>query len=149
MKRKILIGITMIMLLAIAVPWAAAATDAQTPAAQAPTVQAPAPTPPSGPYTLNDQQKKEVQPIYDKILDARKQLIQKYVDYGKITKEQADYYTKRMEDMQKYRMDNGFGPGMGRGCGGYGGGWGGYGWNAPQANPQATPQSATASGSQV
>ena len=146
MKNRFLIGIAMIMLLAIAVPWANAATDTQAPAAQAPSVQAPAPATPSGPYTLNDQQKKEVQPIYNKILDARKQLIQKYVDYGKITKDQADYYTKRMEDMQKYREENGFGPGMG--CGGFGGG-GRWGWNAPQTAPQATPQSATSSGNQV
>jgi hypothetical protein len=137
LKRKTIIGIALVLILAIAVPFATAATDDKASGtSQAPAIQ--------GPYTLTDEQKKEVQAIYDKILEANKQLVQKYADFGKITKEQADYMIKRMEEKQKneqkFVIENGFGPGFGPGFrGGHKRGFGGGRgcWGAPQTAPQS------------
>ncbi len=135
MKRKTIIGIALVLILAIAVPFATAATDNNSSGtSQAPAIQ--------GPYTLTDEQKKEVQAIHDKIFEANKQLVQKYADFGKITKEQADYMIKRMEEQQKNKqsmIENGFGPGFGGGHKrGFGGGRGC--WGAPQTT---TPSDTT------
>ncbi|MDT8900012.1 YckD family protein [Anaeroselena agilis] len=79
---------------------------------------APAQTPPFGQQrqaiTLTDDQKKELAPLYDQLFETRKAIMQKYVDFGYMTQEQADQRIAWMKD----RMSQGYGPGMmGRGFG--------------------------------
>ncbi|MDR7867547.1 MAG: YckD family protein [Sporomusaceae bacterium] len=79
---------------------------------------APAQNPPPGPQrqaiTLTDDQKKELAPLYDKMFETRKEIMQKYVDFGYMTQEQADQRAAWMKE----RMSQGYGPGMmGKGFG--------------------------------
>ncbi len=76
--------------------------------------------PPPGPrqaITLTDDQKKELAPLYEQMFEVRKQIMQKYVDFGYLTQEQADQRAAWMKE----RMSQGYGPGMmGRGHHGFG-----------------------------
>lgn len=68
--------------------------------------------------TLTDDQKNELAPIYDKMLDVQKELLQKYVSFGYLTQEQADQRFAWMKERMAWHQQNGFGPGMmGRGPG--------------------------------
>ena len=71
------------------------------------------------PITLTDAQKQELAPLYDKMLETHKQLLQKYVEYGKLTQEQADQRLALMKDhMQNCSQNGGCGmmdQGMGHG----------------------------------
>ncbi len=88
---------------------------------------APGQNPPLGPQrqaiTLTDEQKKELAPLYEKMFETRKAIMQKYVDFGYMTQEQADQRAAWMKE----RMSQGYGPGMmGKGFGrgpGFGQGW--------------------------
>ena len=73
--------------------------------------------------TLTDQQKADLNDSFHKMMDLRKESINTMVANGAITKEQGDAAIKRIDDMIKYRKDNGFVGGYGgyRGYGGYGG----------------------------
>jgi len=95
MKRKLIIGLVAVLTLAFAVPTAFAA--------------------------ITDQQKQEIDALYKQMFELRKQIIQKYVDGGEITKEQGDTLKKNIDKAYEYRKKNGtgFGPGAG-GCGGPG-----------------------------
>lgn len=66
---------------------------------------------------LTTDQAKEVETLHQQMLDLRKQVVQKYVEYGQITPEQAKAVTDRMEAGFKARQEAGFAncvPGQGR-----------------------------------
>ncbi|MBP2655770.1 MAG: hypothetical protein H6Q73_3339 [Firmicutes bacterium] len=75
--------------------------------------------------TLTDQQKQDLAPLYSQMLETKKQIIQKYVEFGYLTQEQADQriarMTERMNRMQEHglMMGGDFG-GKGRGHHGHG-----------------------------
>ncbi|GAW31308.1 hypothetical protein JDF658_10730 [Carboxydocella sp. JDF658] len=106
MKKKWLALVAAVLLVAFAVPAFAAITDAQ---------------------------KKEILDLQKQIVELRKKMIDKYVEAGQLTPEQGKLMKDRMDQMEKYREQNGIlpGPGMmqGGGCGGFGfganGGFGG------------------------
>jgi len=93
MNKKILAGVLALFILVFAAPAAFAA--------------------------ITDAQQKEINDLNKQIFELRKQVIDKYAAAGEITKEQADLAKKRIDDMAKYRAENGaaFGPGA---CGGPG-----------------------------
>jgi hypothetical protein len=110
MKKPLLIAVVSLLVLAFAVAMVSAAT---------PTTNIP-------PFARNqanltDAQKQELAPLFNQMNDlskqmveVRKQVIQKQVEFGNLTQEQAD---QRIAWMQE-RMEQGFGPGMmGRGPG--------------------------------
>lgn len=83
---------------------------------------------------LSDSQKDQINNLYDQMANLRKQLVQKYVDAGEITKDEAAQIEKNIDNATKYQKENSGQPGYGAGygCGGYGGygmmgGYGGYG----------------------
>ncbi|MDT3699821.1 MAG: YckD family protein [Thermincola sp.] len=106
MKNNIIIGaLCAVLLMALAIPAFAAATDAQ---------------------------KKEIADIFSQMAELRKQMLDKYVDAGVITKEQAELGKKNIDQAVKNRAENPdlIGPGYGCGGAGIGGGaeiGGGYG----------------------
>lgn len=76
---------------------------------------------------LTDDQKQEMVKMQQQMLEIRKQMLAKQVEWGRMTKEQATERTAWMENRMKTAIENGYvcgGPG-GRGPG-YGGrsGWG-------------------------
>lgn len=74
--------------------------------------------------TLSDTQKGQINDLYDQIANLRKQVVQKYVDSGVLTKDQGDQALKNIDNATKYQKDNsdnpGYGPGSGCGGGGFG-----------------------------
>lgn len=106
---------------------------------------APPQTPPGprGPQgqavTLTDAQKQELAPLHDKMFETRKQIMQKYVDWGYVTQEQADQRAAWMKERHDRMVKDGFGPGMGRGPGMMGGkgpgGGRGQCWQQQQQTP--------------
>ncbi len=112
MKKTIALTVVGLLVLAIAVSVVSAAATA-TPTGN---------FPPWSPYQkLTDAQKQELAPLFNQMNDLRKQLfevqkkvIQKQVEFGNLTQEQAD---QRIAWMQQ-RQESGFGSGMmGRGPG--------------------------------
>lgn len=134
MKKIMIAGIVAVLLLAMAVPLAFAAEEQTTPPA------------PARPFIdqskLTDDQLKELQAIADQMFALQKQMINKYVEFGAITQEQADAWIKRMEEKHKWQSENGFLPGMGRGMRGGHGGFR-HGWSTktpPQKSNTSTDQ---------
>lgn len=74
-----------------------------------------------------DQSKlSDIKSLYQQIFGLQKQVIQKQVDAGIITQDQATYWQNLLDQKQKYQeqsIDNGTIPGPG-GMGGFGGGYG-------------------------
>lgn len=68
---------------------------------------------------LTDTQKSELKQLYAKRFEIEKQIVQKYLDCGVITKEQADNKLKRMEKIQQKIEQNGFIPKHGKGFEGH------------------------------
>ena len=120
MKKKILLVLTVVFVLAlIAVPAFAA---------------------------MNDQQKTEIDTLYKQISELQKQIVDKYVDAGNITKAQADAAKANIDAAEQYRQQysqqnssstpipgygsgfgpGGYGPGQSYGWGPSGGYYGGY-----------------------
>ncbi|PKM80059.1 MAG: hypothetical protein CVU89_15495 [Firmicutes bacterium HGW-Firmicutes-14] len=116
MKKKLLVALSVILVLAFAIPAFAAVTDAQ---------------------------KTEILDIHKQMLELRKKLVDKYVEAGELTADEGKAIKDRVDEMEKYRDENGIlpGPGMmgggGRGCGGYGAnaGYGGSGAGAGFGGP--------------
>ncbi|MHC1745557.1 MAG: DUF2680 domain-containing protein [Negativicutes bacterium] len=86
---------------------------------------------------LTDQQRQEMAPLYAQMLDVKKQILQKRVEYGQITPVQADYRAtvmqQKLDNWVKYGK---MGMGMERGFK-HGPHHGGF--HCPQA-PQQLPQ---------
>ena len=121
-KLLLLIG----LIVALAVPLTAFAATSDAPAAQALRGFCGIDT-----SKLTDQQKTDLNDQFKKQMDLRKESINKMVANGTITKEQGDAAIKNIDDMTKYRQENGFTGGMrmGRGFGGGRGMGGGCGTN--------------------
>ncbi len=75
---------------------------------------------------LTDAQKAEMTPYFDKMKDLRlqmfevkKEMMQKQVEFGNITQEEADQHITRMQERMEKGPERGFGK-MGRGPGGNG-----------------------------
>ncbi|MFZ5639250.1 MAG: DUF2680 domain-containing protein [Bacillota bacterium] len=117
MKRKIIIAVAAVLVLAVMAPAAFAA--------------------------LTDKQQDEVNKIYQQMNELRKQLIQVYVDAGQLTPEQG----KQLQEQQVGPGNGpGFGRGAGRGFGGFGPGFGGGGCgNCPLNQGTTAPNAATQS----
>lgn len=132
MKKKALYILAIVAVLALALPlvvnaapWGGRGYQAYQ---AAPTAAAPAPA------ALTPEQRDELRPLYQQMVDTQKQILQKYVDFGYITQAAADQRAAWMQQAMEYRLQNGFEPGFGMMGGGPGmmGGWGrGYG---PGAN---------------
>jgi len=71
---------------------------------------------------ITDQQQEEINKIYQQMFDLRKQVIDKYVEGGEITPEQAEALKDNVDYMQQHHNGYGFGWGM-MGAGHYGGGF--------------------------
>jgi predicted PurR-regulated permease PerM len=73
--------------------------------------------------TLSDSQKDQINNLYDQMANLRKQLVQKYVDAGELTKDEAAQINENIDNATKYQKENSGQPGYGAGygCGGYGG----------------------------
>ncbi len=101
MKKKLLIALTAVLVLAFAVPAFAALTDTQ---------------------------KQDILDLHKQILELRKQMVDKYVESGEITSDQGQAIKDRMDQAEQYRQENNILPGAGfrngGGCGGYGAGAG-------------------------
>ena len=106
MKKKIFVALTVILVLAFAVPAFGALTG------------------------LTDTQKQEIKNLDKQIVDLRKQMVDKYVAAGQITADHGKAAKDRIDQAKKYRQDNNILPGQGIGggnCGGNGAGSGGAG----------------------
>lgn len=122
MKKKLIIALATLLVLALAVPALAAAV---------------------APGTLSQDQAKEITNLHKQMMDIRKQMVDKYVEYGQLTPEQGKQIKANIDSRQQYFEKNpGQFKGMGRmgGCrqggGGMGPGMGGTGcyWNNNSAN---------------
>jgi len=69
---------------------------------------------------ISDTQKKEINDLYSKIGELRKDIVQKYVDSGEITKEQGTALKENIDRATEYQEKNGGNITPGLGCGGYG-----------------------------
>ncbi len=73
------------------------------------------------PAALTDQQRQELAPLYTQMIDVKKQILQKRVEYGQLTPLQADYRATVMQqkldnwvkygEMARMGMGKGFGHG--------------------------------------
>lgn len=127
MKKKLLIAVVLVVVLSL--PTAAFAATSDTPTAQAIRGFCGIDT-----STLTDQQKADLNNQYQKMIDLRKETINEMVADSAITEAQGDAAIKRIDDMVKYRQENGFSGGMGRGFGGGCGMRGGYSFNTAPTN---------------
>ncbi|MCL4425019.1 MAG: YckD family protein [Firmicutes bacterium] len=128
MNKKVLVVILVALLLVAAVPTVFAAIDSS--------------------------KQKEIQALYQQMLEIRKQIVDKYLEAGLMTPEQAklikdrlDYQAKNPPVLDGSVAPGAFGPGrgFGRGFGGFGRGfggscpmWGGYYPGAGQPLPPGT-----------
>jgi len=110
MKRKLLVFLSLVFTLAMAMPVYAAITD---------------------------QQKAEIDALNKQIIEAQKQIVDKYTEAGEISRAQADAAKANIDATAQYRQQYsqqlgqvppipGYGYGYSHGCGygyGYGGMW--------------------------
>lgn len=96
-----------LLFIAISIPTALAVEDDSF--AKAPTPKV------TNEVNLTDAQKSELKQLSDKMFEIKKQMVEKYLEYGVITKEQAEKKLEKLEKMKKVREQNGFIPGKGRG----------------------------------
>jgi len=73
---------------------------------------------PSAFAALTDEQQKQLDSLYQQMADLQKQMVQKYLDAGLITKEQATYMQDSIDLRTKYRSQYGYGWGPGACLGG-------------------------------
>ncbi|MEW5898856.1 MAG: YckD family protein [Bacillota bacterium] len=120
MQKKLIIALAALLILALAVPALAASADSPNNPAVNP---------------LTPEQAKEITAIHKQMLDLRKQMVDKFVEYGRLTPEQGQQIKERINARQQYLEENpgAFGPGncpyygqrLGRGGKGPRGGAGG------------------------
>lgn len=60
------------------------------------------------PVKLTDKQKEELKSLNQEVLDKRKEVIQKYVEYGMISKERGNIIISNMEQRHKELEENDF-----------------------------------------
>lgn len=60
---------------------------------------------------LTESQKKEIHALQEKILDLRKQMIDKYQSFGVLSKERAEEIKQKMDEKFKIMKEKGFTPG--------------------------------------
>lgn len=128
MKKIVLLTSVGLLALALAVSLVSAATPPQ--ALQHYGQQA----------TLTDQQKQELTPLFNQMMEIKKQILQKFVADGTMTQADADQRAAWMQERMNDRMQNGMvgGPGMGHSPGKMGSGQGrgpGYGYRGQQQPP--------------
>lgn len=99
MKKTVMLSIVAAFAMVAAASFAAAAP--------APAAPHPITCRQDQPFALTDAQHQELAPLYDKLFETHQQLLQKYVEYGKLTQEQADRYLARMKDNMQYCLQNG------------------------------------------
>lgn len=101
MKKKLIAALVVVLVLALAVP-AMAATVSQ---------------------SLTTDQAKQINSLQQQMLNLRKQMVDKMVEFGRLTPDQGQQIKANINTRQKYLEQNpgqtcpGFGPGF---CGGYG-----------------------------
>ena len=98
MTKKILVGLTVSLLLALGVSTVFGA--------------------------LNNSQKSELDQLYQQMATIQKQIIDKRVEYNQLTPDQGKWMKERMEERVKYMQNND----DGYPCGNTGGMTGGYGY---------------------
>lgn len=133
MKKWWIMAIAIMLVGAIAVPIAWAQNEnTQTPSNAAGT-------------QLTESQKKELAQLYSKITELKKQIVDKYLEFGVIDQERAEFMKQRIDQMEKFRAEQGYLPGFGRGK--FNGGFGrrrgmGFGGQCPfiQQNPSQPTQ---------
>lgn len=67
-------------------------------------------------FPLTDEQKRQLTPMFKEIVEQKKRIINKYNEFGIITPEQAIKYISITENTNKFRLEEGFGPGCWREC---------------------------------
>lgn len=82
---------------------------------------------PSFAATLSSSDTKEINSLYDQIANLRKQIVQKYVDSGTLTKTQGNQLKENIDNAAKFQEQNSANPGSAAGYGCGVGGAGGYG----------------------
>jgi hypothetical protein len=113
MKKAMWITVISLVVLALAAAMVSAATPANLP----PFARNQA--------NLTDAQKQELAPLFQQMVEVRKQIIQKQVEFGNLTQEQADQRIAWMQQRSEQGCDPGMmgrGPGKMRGGSGFGGG---------------------------
>lgn len=60
--------------------------------------------------SLTEQQKKEIESLEKEVLEKRKHVISKYVEYGVLPKEKAEHIKQRMDRRFNMMKQNGFVP---------------------------------------
>jgi len=140
--KTLAVVLAVLMSVGIVAGLVAAADDAAAPAQTQ--TQAQTPTTQTAPWAnATDKQKAELQALADQMYALRIREIDKYLEYGWISKAQAEVMKERLDLQKKEAALNGGVPGLGGlggGCGmgrhgGRGGGMGGMmrGWNGSQA----------------
>ncbi|TCP31303.1 uncharacterized protein DUF2680 [Scopulibacillus darangshiensis] len=66
--------------------------------------------PGKSPTQLTEQQKKEISALHQEMLEKRKEIIKKYVEFGVIPQEKGDKIIKHLEKRQSKMAQNGFIP---------------------------------------
>ncbi|MHB1128041.1 MAG: DUF2680 domain-containing protein [Bacillota bacterium] len=128
MKRKVITGLVITLALALVVPFMAFAADAGKTEPANPSIKSKLMN-----AQLTEDQLQQLNAIHDQMLALRKQMIQKYVEFGTISQEDADSIITRMDEMVKLKKEKGFAPGMFPGMKGRhrGGPWSGPNVKAP------------------
>ena len=108
MKKALLLASVGLLVLAFDASFASAAT---------PPTQLPHPY--AQPITLTDAQKQELVPLFNQMVEIKKQILQKLVADGVMTQADADQRAAWLQERMNYRLQNGVigGPGMGYGPG--------------------------------
>lgn len=94
MQKKLIVALAAILVLALAIPALAATSN-----------------PPANPLT--PEQASEITAIHKQMLELRKQMVDKFVEYGRLTPEQGQQIKERIDARQQYIEKNpgAFGPG--------------------------------------
>ncbi len=67
------------------------------------------------PVQLTEEQKQQLVPLWEQLRDTQKQIVQKKIEMGVLTQEQADAVNERIEARYQNKVENGCGMGFGGG----------------------------------